>query len=564
MAITAAKPITQHQVVTRILLGLQAILERVGFAVLLLGEALPTLAQPYEPVVLYEAYGDTMEILGQYILEPLGDQNGDGFDDFLVNVGARGGNLRIVFGSNNSTFETSDFAHLDMDSSNSEYIWLLYRRNTGKSLCADYNSDGIVDVLLDLERGETRDTTYTFLFLGGGGPEEFDTLWDWRSIGTTTSHALTGLGDFNANGTPDFTRGWVGESPRIALWYFDWTWPDPPTEPTWVVNRPGPQQHSNFQTSQGVGDITGDGWPDMMYFVKYPDWSFHYEIWYGGPGADSIPDFQFIQDTMDVDIDLFGILGDVNGDGVDDIGAYVFDPFAPQTGPAIMYGGLPINVSQPDIMLGHNSGEQILPRDAQVVGDINDDGYKDVAYRDVNRGSCYLFLGGNPMDSLWSFYLPAADFEEFRTSLVRGIGDFNGDGIDDWAISAYEDFFTTPRRGRVVVFAGDRNWGVPVSAERPDIPHDFVLGNPYPNPFNSEVIIPLTISRAANSLDVSIYNTLGQLVYSFPDHHLTAGNTHFLRWNGMDNAGTQLASGRYFVRGSTGPQIQTVTITLIK
>lgn len=168
------------------------------------------------------------------------------------------------------------------------------------------------------------------------------------------------------------------------------------------------------------------------------------------------------------------------------------------------------------------------------------------------------------MDSLWSYWLPAADFEEFRTSLVRGIGDFNGDGIDDWAISAYEDFFTTPRRGRVVVFAGDRNWGVPVMNERPDIPHDFVLGNPYPNPFNYEVIIPLAISRAANSLDVSIYNTLGQLVYSFPNQHLTPGNTHFLRWNGTDQTGETVATGRYFVHGKLGSQLQTVRVTLIK
>lgn len=541
---------------TRILLVLQATLKRVGFALLLLGVTIISVAQPYEPVRLYDMIGDSDGRIGEKIFEPLGDQDGDGYADFIVNIGVLSGHLRFVYGGPEPPYRTLDFAHLDMDTSSRTYLWGSYRANTGRSVLADYTGDGITDIMIDLVDYNARYQSDAYLFIGGGGPEEFDTMWDWRSEYPEASHFVTGLGDFDGNGTPDFTRSGGGWS-ETFLWYFDWSWPNPPTEPTWAVNRPGPNNNGNFQSSQGVGDVTGDGWPDFMEFVKYPDWSFRYEIWFGGPDADSTPDFQFIQDTMDVDIDLFGILGDVNGDGIDDIGAYVFDPFAPQTGPAIMYGGLPINVSQPDIMLEHNSGEQILPRDAQVVGDINDDGYKDIAYRDVNRGSCYLFLGGNPMDSLWSFYLPEAGFDGFRTALVRGIGDFNGDGIDDWAISGRRQEPEGSSRGRVVVFAGDRNWGVPVTNERPTLPHDFVLGNPYPNPFNAQTTIQFSLPQTILTA-ITLYDVLGRMVQEYPAEVLQAGE-HQLRIDAGD-----LASGSYWVKLATENKQDITRIVLVR
>ncbi|MCB9368898.1 MAG: T9SS type A sorting domain-containing protein [Calditrichaeota bacterium] len=545
-------------IMTRILSAFN-FLKRVGFAILLLGGLL--YAQPYEPFRLYDMVGDTNQRIGDVIFEPLGDQDGDGYTDFLINMDVLNGHLRIMYGGEEPPYRTLDFAYLDVDTSAQTYYWTNYRHNTGKSACADYTGDGIVDIFVDLKQ-DFYDQCDAYMFIGGGGPEEFDTIWDWRSNYPEASHFVTGLGDFDGNGIPDFTRG-GGAFAESFLWYFSWSWPNPPTEPTWMINRDGPGNNGNFADCQGVGDITGDGWPDFMEFVWYPDWSRHYEVWYGGPEADSTEDYALNTDTLEYATCCYGIYGDLNGDGLADLGSYIFDPFAPQTGPAIYYGRTPLNLTEPDVMLEHHSGEQITPDDGQIVGDINEDGYNDLAFRDNQRGSCYLYLGGNPMDSLWSFYLPVAEFDGFRTMLVRGLGDFNGDGIDDWAISGKKSV-AGGVLSRVVVFAGDRNWGVPVSEERPDVPHDFVLGTPFPNPFNSEVIVPLTISRVAGKLDVSIYNTLGQLVYSFPDQHLTPGNTHFLRWNGTNQTGEALASGNYFVHGKLGQQVQTARLGYLK
>jgi len=530
------------------------LLKQVGFAFLCLGITPSAFAQPYEPVRLYDMIGDTNQRIGESIFESLGDQDGDGYTDFLVNVGINEGFLRIIYGGEEPPYRTLDFAHIDVDTTTTHYYWICTQGNSGQSVSADYTDDGVIDILLDLRNESAGRTPYFYLFVGGGGPDEFDTLWDWRYASNPSSVVLTGLGDFNANGTPDFTRGWIGGGSGTSLWYFDWSWPDPPTEPTWAINRPGPNNNANFRSSQGVGDITGDGWPDFIHDLRYPDGSLRYEIWYGGPEADSIPDYQFIQDTLSVDIDVYGILGDVNGDGIDDIGAYVFDSHAPR-GPAIFYGGLPLNILEPDVMLEHNSGEAVWLDRAQTVGDINDDGYEDIGVVDINRYSCYLYLGGNPMDSLWSFYLPAADFEEFRTSLVRGIGDFNGDGIDDWAISADEDFWTTPRRGRVVVFAGDRNWGVPVTNERPSIPNEFLL-SVFPNPFNSTLSISLDVPLHQD-VTLSLYDLLGREVGVIYRGRLSSSTISYV-------APSSLSSGVYFLRAVSGARSELVKVALVK
>ena len=359
-------------------------------------------AQPYEPIRLYDMVGDTNQRIGDVILEPLGDQDGDGYADFLVNVDGLNGHLRLVYGGPEPPYRTYDFAHLDMDTTTRTLVWTSFRFNTGSTAMADYTGDGVTDVMVDLRDYNAHFQCDAYMFIGGGGPEEFDTVWDWRSNYPEASHFVTGLGDFDGNGIPDFTRG-GGAFAENFLWYFSWTWPNPPTEPTWTYERVNPGSAGNFSACQGVGDITGDGWPDFWEHLRYPDWSLHDEIWYGGPETDSIPDFQFEVDTLPYLIDVYGILGDVNGDGIDDIGGYVFDHFAPQTGPAIFYGGLPLNVTEPDVMLEHNSGEAVWLDRAQTVGDINDDGYEDIGVVDINRYSCYLYLGGNPMDSLWSF-----------------------------------------------------------------------------------------------------------------------------------------------------------------
>lgn len=67
-----------------------------------------------------------------------------------------------------------------------------------------------------------------------------------------------------------------------------------------------------------------------------------------------------------------------------------------------------------------------------------------------------------------------------------------------------------------------------------------------PNPFNAYTEIEFSLPEAGHT-SLRIYNINGQLVRTLRDDHLPAGS-HMVRWDGLDEAGTRVASGIYFCR----------------
>jgi hypothetical protein len=73
------------------------------------------------------------------------------------------------------------------------------------------------------------------------------------------------------------------------------------------------------------------------------------------------------------------------------------------------------------------------------------------------------------------------------------------------------------------------------------VPHDFALNSPYPNPFNSSVIISYSLP-AQGRVRITIHNIIGELVMTVAEG-MTSPGLNSLRWD----AGS-LASGIYFCR----------------
>ncbi|OGU70930.1 MAG: hypothetical protein A3H45_09185 [Ignavibacteria bacterium RIFCSPLOWO2_02_FULL_55_14] len=78
------------------------------------------------------------------------------------------------------------------------------------------------------------------------------------------------------------------------------------------------------------------------------------------------------------------------------------------------------------------------------------------------------------------------------------------------------------------------------------LPADFQLYQNYPNPFNPMTTLRYALPRAS-SVDIEIYNTMGQRVAVLVRAEQTAGE-YRVQWNGINGSGTQAASGVYMCR----------------
>ncbi|MEW5922676.1 MAG: T9SS type A sorting domain-containing protein, partial [Candidatus Zixiibacteriota bacterium] len=87
---------------------------------------------------------------------------------------------------------------------------------------------------------------------------------------------------------------------------------------------------------------------------------------------------------------------------------------------------------------------------------------------------------------------------------------------------------------------------VPVEEDSPYLlPAVFRMGEPYPNPYNARVNIPLTIAAKGN-LIVEAYNVLGQQVEVIYDGEVRAGELNLV-WDS-----SKFSSGVYFIKASSG------------
>jgi len=89
------------------------------------------------------------------------------------------------------------------------------------------------------------------------------------------------------------------------------------------------------------------------------------------------------------------------------------------------------------------------------------------------------------------------------------------------------------------------------------LPKDFHLGLNYPNPFNPSTNISFDLPRNSH-VELTIYNTLGQIVAVLVNSNLTAGS-YKADWNG-----TNYASGVYFYRLTAGSFVDVKKMVLLK
>jgi len=105
--------------------------------------------------------------------------------------------------------------------------------------------------------------------------------------------------------------------------------------------------------------------------------------------------------------------------------------------------------------------------------------------------------------------------------------------------------------------------GEPLSAAGfADIPTEFALLPPHPNPFNGITIVEYTLP-VESAVSLSIYDLTGREIVTLIQGRQRAGYYRAL-WDGNNASGVAVGSGMFFVRMET-PKVTKVTkMTLVK
>jgi hypothetical protein len=207
-----------------------------------------------------------------------------------------------------------------------------------------------------------------------------------------------------------------------------------------------------------VGDVNGDGYADVVA-IGLDNLALPY---FGGP-LGLVPSQQPISLPAR---DLAGV-GDVNGDGYADMAVgfsvYLGDPLG-------AFVQRPVALAPPG-----GAGTSLSIASA---GDVNGDGYADIIIGDeavgTAVGKAYLYLGGTAaaLAARQAIVFISPDTADRFGNPAKGVGDVNGDGYGDIAVGAA---FAGGGTGRAYVYLGAA--GTPVPTQQPT-----VLDAPDPNP----------------------------------------------------------------------------------
>lgn len=405
-------------------------------------------------------------------VDGLGDVNGDGFDDFIVgqpNYESPGPPLGMVH------------VYSGVDGSVLYSVQGVASSNFGTVLSStpDLNGDGIEDFVVGAYAELTLTGEYgsVYAFSGLDGTLIWKTLSPPGLTQSSFGKSVSDAGDVNADGTCDVIVGSVRSQSGTTGTVFLLSGTD--GTPIYSSTANPPEQHFGRNIS-GLGDVNNDGFDDFA--VADLNNNGRVRVFSGIDGA-LMPSHNIVPSPGSYQFGAALASGsDINGDGINDLivgNAAAYSHSSPNPA-ASVYSG-----ADGTTLLTLDLGQRVTGgRDGGVsfIGDMNGDGVDDIL---VGRGRVNRKRSSSPYFAPSDFELSIGmirvysgtdgtplltihgteEFHRFGHS-VANAGDVNGDGYDDLLVSQVPGF---PYYGVVVRAPG----GVRVYAGGP-LPASFV------------------------------------------------------------------------------------------
>ena len=334
----------------------------------------------------------------------------------------------------------------------------------------DFNGDGYKDfvVIAPLNSAGGTFAGRAYMYLGGAMLDATPDLVITGSGAGTYVIAAAAVGDVNVDGFDDFivgARGNAGQipgsyTPGSAYLYFGGPTVDSTPDLIFAGEYPG---DSFGSTLAGLGDVNADGYDDFVITAPWwPQKGYRGKayIYFGGPGLDNVADLTFSIWEGELGI---GVCpgGDFDGDGYNDllIGAYKKDMPAFDSGAAWLHLGGPGLDGAPEFTFGGENWGDWFGSSMDWVGDLNADGYNDLAigasrYPSLgDRGRVYVFFGGPALDATPDLVITGEALGDYCRS-IAGVGDVNSDGFADLMVGAYGNDEAGTDAGKAYIFFG--------------------------------------------------------------------------------------------------------------
>ncbi len=228
-------------------------------------------------------------------------------------------------------------------------------------------------------------------------------------------------------------------------------------EPGTIIGLPAGSATDLFGKTITLGDINGDGYADLVvgapgsHEYVTPKTGCVYLFHGGSAGIDGPHDGEL---SGEAGVSFGGNLaiGDVNGDGCDDIAVGETNMNTYLTRVHLFHGGAGGISGPADLTIG-DAGNRVGY--AIAMGDVNGDGYADIAladsYRDTNRGIVFIHHGSGSGINTDPDTTITGESEESSFGFRVSIGDITGDEIDDLVVSSYQ---RNSEQGSVYLYSG--------------------------------------------------------------------------------------------------------------